>query len=691
MRKLFLLLAGLFLAVSLAGCGGSGGGFSSGSSGGAASKAQVVTGPRVLSASPIVNGATGVNTGALVYPGITVTFSEAMNPNTFYDWHLNDPNGQWNPVYYTWNADDTAVTFYSNDNFLNYGTNYTLTINNTRLLTAGGTPLAAPFSVSFTTIPAPVVNDIDDGISYPTGLAIDSSSGDFWVSDFYQLSGVNGNGDLAKVSPTGALIGHYTWTAVQAYLGTGDMVGSSPLAIDSSGDVWTASGGLYSEFDPGGNMINWFCGGSNNAYYAKNCWGGTPSGMAIDPSGNIWAAIEGNGNVGTDLQHGDSCVPELSSTGSPIAVYAAGSYPSGIAIDHQSGNVWVTNKGNGTPGTAAGDSNITELSPSGRVIGTYPTGPYPDAIAIDKSGDIWVANYGVTVDTLGDQNSSVTELVPSGSAYTSKTYWAYGRPVAMTIDSAGDVWLLHTTSDRITELSSSGQFINAYWPTNGYLNPSSDYGHGSIVIDSAGNVWVTNAGESDPQQNPGNYGLMEFVGIASKTATVTLSNLNQYYSGYPESATVTTDPSGLAVNVTYNGSTTAPTAVGSYAVAATVTTPGYGGSATGTLTISVKPSPVSLVVTSSVSAVSGGYQATVKVTNNGGSRANNVELTLAALGSATGSPLPQSLGNIAGGGSATATVTFPASAGLAGSWKFLKIGGTYSGGTFSSGRWVKLP
>ncbi|MDA8170678.1 MAG: MBG domain-containing protein [Nitrospiraceae bacterium] len=701
MKRMFLLLTSLLLAVSLAGCGGSGGGFSSGGSGSAVSKAQVVTGPTVVSAS-IVNGTTGVNTGALAYPGLTITFSEPMNPNTFYDWHFTDPGGQWNPVYYTWNADNTAVTFNSSEHFLSYGTNYTLTINNDRLLAADGTPLAAPFSVSFTTSAAPVVNNIDDGISFPTGLAIDNSTGDLWMADIHQVTGINGNGDLAKVSPTGVLIGHYFWWGLfgQGQLGHADAVGQSPVAIDSSGNAWTANGGLYSEFDSNGNLMTWTCSGTvkSNPYYSINCYGGTPSGMAIDPSGNIWAAIHGNGTVGTDIKHGDSCVLELSSTGAYEGVYAAGSSPSAIAIDPHSGNVWVTDEACGQLG-CNGVDEVTELSPSGAVIAAYPAGPNPLAIAIDKSGDIWVANFGDIVDATG-RHSSVTELVPSGGTYASKTYWAYYRPAAITTDSSGNVWMLNNAASGInsvgviTELSPSGEFINAYWPTNGYLNPATTWTANSyIAIDSAGNVWVTNAGESDPELNPGNYGLMEFVGIASKTATVTLSNLNQYYSGNPEPVTVTTNPSGLAVNVTYNGSATPPVQVGTYNVVATVTAPGYAGSATGTLTISVKPSPVQIVVTSSLTAVSGGYQATVKVTNNGGSTADNVNLTVATLGGVAGSPLPQTLGNIAGdGGSATATVTFPAGAGAPGTWKFLRLGGTYTGGgTFGSGRWLKLP
>jgi streptogramin lyase len=91
------------------------------------------------------------------------------------------------------------------------------------------------------------------------------------------------------------------------------------------------------------------------------------------------------------------------STGSTVAattnVFSGFSGP--VAIDG-SGNVWVANIGNGTVGTVSGDSNVTELSSTGSLIGTYPAGSYPYAIAIDGSGNIWVANFG---------SNTVTELV----------------------------------------------------------------------------------------------------------------------------------------------------------------------------------------------------------------------------------------------------------------------------------------
>ena len=92
--------------------------------------------------------------------------------------------------------------------------------------------------------------------------------------------------------------------------------------------------------------------------------------------------------------------------------------------------------------------------------------------------------------------------------------------------------------------------------------------------------------------------------IARATASVLLSNLTQSYDGTPRSATVTTVPSGLAVIVTYDGSPTAPTAVGSYSVVATVSDANYQGSATGTLLIQDTTAPDTTITSGPTSPTS---------------------------------------------------------------------------------------
>jgi regulation of enolase protein 1 (concanavalin A-like superfamily) len=73
--------------------------------------------------------------------------------------------------------------------------------------------------------------------------------------------------------------------------------------------------------------------------------------------------------------------------------------------------------------------------------------------------------------------------------------------------------------------------------------------------------------------------------INKATATVTLGNLVATYNGSARAATATTVPAGLTVHYTYDGSSAAPTSVGSYAVVATIDDANYQGSTSGTLVI----------------------------------------------------------------------------------------------------------
>jgi hypothetical protein len=82
--------------------------------------------------------------------------------------------------------------------------------------------------------------------------------------------------------------------------------------------------------------------------------------------------------------------------------------------------------------------------------------------------------------------------------------------------------------------------------------------------------------------------------INKATATVTLSSLSAAYNGSVHAATATTVPAGLSVGLTYNGSSTAPTTVGTYTVVGTINDPNYTGSATGTLTVSKAAAAVTL-------------------------------------------------------------------------------------------------
>lgn len=75
---------------------------------------------------------------------------------------------------------------------------------------------------------------------------------------------------------------------------------------------------------------------------------------------------------------------------------------------------------------------------------------------------------------------------------------------------------------------------------------------------------------------------------AQLPATLTLSNLTRNYDGTPKAATATTLPPGLSVDLSYNGSSSAPAILGSYTVIGNINPPFYG-AATNTLSIVIDP------------------------------------------------------------------------------------------------------
>jgi pectin methylesterase-like acyl-CoA thioesterase len=73
------------------------------------------------------------------------------------------------------------------------------------------------------------------------------------------------------------------------------------------------------------------------------------------------------------------------------------------------------------------------------------------------------------------------------------------------------------------------------------------------------------------------------------TALVTLGNATYTYDGTPKTVTATTNPAGLNVAITYNGSPAPPVNAGNYTVVASVQDANYQGMATGTLVINPAP------------------------------------------------------------------------------------------------------
>jgi len=114
-----------------------------------------------------------------------------------------------------------------------------------------------------------------------------------------------------------------------------------------------------------------------------------------------------------------------------------------------------------------------------------------------------------------------------------------------------------------------------------------------------------------------------------------------------------------------------------------------------TLRVLVRVPSISLAVTlQSITrnSVTGVYTVQLSVTNTGYFTAPASKIARATLGAAsTSTRLPYPLGDLAPGATSSATLSFPRTAGTAGSTVTLKVAGAYTGGTFSSIQRIRLP
>ena len=147
---------------------------------------------------------------------------------------------------------------------------------------------------------------------------------------------------------------------------------------------------------------------------------------------------------------------------------------------------------------------------------------------------------------------------------------------AMATASFGNLYYVYDGTAKTATVSTIPSGVATVITYNGYTTPPTNAGS-----------YAVQAVINDP-----NYQGSTIAGtltIAKASAGVYLGNLNFTYDGTAKPATVGTNPSGLGTFITYNGSSTAPTTVGTYPVLANISDSNYQGSASGTLTIAYLP------------------------------------------------------------------------------------------------------
>jgi hypothetical protein len=317
---------------------------------------------------------------------------------------------------------------------------------------------------------------------------------------------------------------------------------------DSNGDGLEFAGGIIQL----GNQMN-----LRNSIVARNFkgTGNTPSDLT-GQSSEPYAAISRNNLIGVnDISTGlDGNINLLGSLASPIDPLLG-------VLANNGGPTKTHLLLSGSPASKAGvntveGGNTTVLESDQRGFSRASSGPI-DIGAVEIS-------YAISATAGTPQSATI------GSAFA--------VPLQAIVTEAG--------------VPQSGVLVTFAAPANGASGSFS--GNATVATDSNGvatapaftansivggpyNVTASLAGGS----SSATFALTNTAG----TAQVTLGNLLQTFDGNPKSASVTSNPAGLNIAVTYNGSAQAPTNAGTYAAIATVNDPSFIGQAIGNLII----------------------------------------------------------------------------------------------------------
>ena len=281
-------------------------------------------------------------------------------------------------------------------------------------LAGGGTPCSAP----------PACGDggpaSEAQLSFPDGVAVDRS-GNVYIAD-------TGDNEIRKVSPNGTitrLAGNGVACSTPPACGDGGPAASAQLAtpfgvaVDGSGNVYVADAGdnEIRKITAAGR-ISRIAGTGTPCSKPPNCGDGGaatsaqlnfPAGLAIDKSGNVYVADDGDnevrkistaGTISRVAGTGAACASPPACGDGGAAVSATLGAPDGVAVD-QHGNLYIADdldnevrkvSAAGTisriAGTGAACTSVTACGNGGSGLTALLN--YPDAVAVDPLGNVFV-------------------------------------------------------------------------------------------------------------------------------------------------------------------------------------------------------------------------------------------------------------------------------------------------------------
>ncbi len=387
------------------------------------------------------------------------------------------------------------------------------------------------------------------GLYLPFGVAVDAG-GNVFVTEF-------GGNRVRKVSSAGA-ISAVAGTGTAGYTGDGGQAAAAQLtnpravAVDANGNVYIADTNNYAvRVVNKSGVISTIAGNGTPGFSgdfgpATSAQVGTPSGVAVDPAGNVYISdggarvrkIYAGGTIATIA--GDGTHGYLGDGGQALQAQLDG--PAGLALD-SAGRIYVAEGLGNAPGDSGdirlltphpvtlsigavtnGASNLPGPISPGEVLVIYGSGLGPSQLALsqlDVFGNVSKSLNGTTVYIGG---------IAAPIVYTWDTQVAAVVPYALTGTSAQVVvkYQNQTTDPTTVQVASSspalftsncsGQGQAVALNEDGTLNSAANPARtGSTIA-----LFLTGAGVTSPGQTDGSIGAAPLATVTALSVKVTI-------------------------------------------------------------------------------------------------------------------------------------------------------------------------
>jgi len=366
---------------------------------------------------------------------------------------------------------------------------------------------------------------------------------------------------ILTVTPT-RTVATTAGTGIVGYSGDGSaataatLANPSAVAYDSAGDLFLADANnhVVREVTPAG-VITTVAGTGVEGYSgdggaATSAQLDTPTGVAVDASGNIYIADSHNHRI-REVSGGN--ISTIAGTGTAgfagdggAATSAQLALPSAVAVDG-SGNIYIADTNNhrirkisgGTISTIAGDGE--ELFAGDGGTATAAALDSPTGVAVDSNGNVYIADRlnqrirevsGGTITTIAGTGAASFSGAFAGDG-ANATAASLARPSGVSVDVSGNVYIADSDNQRVREVSSTGTIATVVGSgaqgfggdsgaaTSAILNAPK-----SVATDASGNLSI-----ADRQNQRIRAGLLPTialgsspVGVPSSTQSVTLAN-----------------------------------------------------------------------------------------------------------------------------------------------------------------------